>query len=75
MRSKLGGVIVLFNLNSIILGKKKFVNPKIRICIGCGSTTVFQNKKSIMCKDCGNVGYFSNEHLTVLKLHEKEVIV
>jgi len=51
---------VLFDLNSIILGKKKFVNSKIRICVGCGSTTVFQNQQSIMCKDCGNVGYFSN---------------
>jgi len=51
---------VLFNLNSIILGKKEFVNSKIRICVGCGSTTVFQNQQSIMCKDCGNVGYFSN---------------
>ncbi len=66
---------MLFDLNSIIHGKKKFVNSKIRICIGCGSTTVLQNKKSIMCKDCGNVGYFSNKHLTVSKLHEKEVIV
>jgi len=50
----------MFNLNSIILGKKKFVNSKIRICVDCGSTTVFQNQQSIMCKDCGNVGYFSN---------------
>ena len=75
MRSKLGGVIVLFNLNSIILGKKKFVNSKIRICVECGNTDVFQNQQSIMCEDCGNVGYFSNKHLTVSKLHEKEVIV
>jgi len=50
---------VLFDLNSIILGKKEFVNSKIRICVGCGSTTVLQNQQSIMCKDCGNVGYFS----------------
>ena len=55
-----GGIIVMFDLNSIILGKKEFVNSKIRICVGCGSTTVFQNQQSIMCKDCGNVGYFSN---------------
>ena len=50
---------MLFDLNSIILGKKKFVNSKILICVGCGSTTVFQNQQSIMCKDCGNVEYFS----------------
>jgi len=55
-----GGIIVMFDLNSIILGKKEFVNSKIRICVGCGSTTVFQNQQSIMCKDCGSVGYFSN---------------
>ena len=55
-----GGIIVMFDLNSIILGKKEFVNSKIRICVGCGSTTVFQNQQSIMCEDCGNVGYFSN---------------
>ncbi len=54
------GIIVMFDLNSIILGEKKFVNSKIRICVGCGSTTVFQNQQSIMCEDCGNVGYFSN---------------
>jgi len=51
---------VLFDLNSIILGKKEFVNSKIRICVNCGSTVVFQNQQSIMCKDCGSVGYFSN---------------
>jgi len=50
----------LFNLNSIILGKKNFVNSKIRICLYCGSTTVLKNQKSIMCKDCGNVEYFSD---------------
>jgi len=60
MGSQQGGIIVMFDLNSIILEKKKFVNSKIRICVGCGSTTVFQNQQSIMCKDCGNVGYFSN---------------
>jgi len=47
-------------LNSIILGKKEFVNSKIRICVNCGNSAVFQNQQSIMCKDCGNVGYFSN---------------
>ena len=51
---------MLFDLNSIILEKKKFVNSKIRICIDCGSIVVFQNQQSIMCKDCENVEYFSN---------------
>ncbi len=50
----------MFDLNSIILGKKKFVNSKIRICVNCGNSDVFLNQKSIMCQDCGNVGHFPN---------------
>ncbi len=55
MGSQQGGIIEMFNLNSIILGKKKFVNSKIRICVECGSTQVLQNQKIIMCRDCGDV--------------------
>ncbi len=40
--------------------KQKTVNSKIRICVECGNTDVFQNQQSIMCEDCGNVGYFSD---------------
>jgi len=48
-------------LQDVLINREhKTLNPKIRICIDCGSILVLQNQKDIMCRDCGNIRDFSN---------------
>ncbi len=53
----------LFTLNSIRQSLTKTVDPKIRICLDCGSSLTVHNEKTIICRDCGNIRFFSNYHL------------
>ena len=41
-----------------IFGKKKYVNPLVRICVECGSTIVFTYEEGITCKSCGSKIHF-----------------
>ena len=38
--------------------KKKYVDPKIRICVECGSSRLSSYGKYISCKDCGIIRHF-----------------
>jgi len=41
--------------------KGKTIDPKVRICIECGSTIVYVNKKGIICRECGSTRQFKNK--------------
>jgi len=34
--------------------KGKYIGSKVRICIECGSTIVYENEKGITCRSCGS---------------------
>ena len=38
--------------------KKKYVDPKVRICVECGSSRLSSYGKYISCKDCGVIRHF-----------------
>ncbi len=42
------------SLKNSFYKKGKYIGSKVRICIQCGSTIVYENEKGITCKSCGS---------------------
>ena len=34
--------------------KEKYIGSKVRICVACGSTIVYESEKGITCRSCGS---------------------
>ena len=49
------------NIGKNLKSGKRKINPKIRICLECGSTLTAVNHKKITCGNCGKSKRFDNK--------------
>ena len=49
------------NIGKNLKRDKRKINPKIRICLECGSTLTAVNHKKITCRNCGKTKRFDNK--------------
>jgi len=42
------------SLKNSFYKKGKYIASKVRICIECGSTIVYENENGITCRSCGS---------------------